>query len=262
MAEYSNHVAMVTLLTDDSFLPGVQVLVFTFKKYHPNVEVVVLVTPDVTKTTKFILKRSGVKVRKVENIPMPKNPPNIDVERETNPNWSSCGLTKLRIWGLSEYERVIYIDADCAILSSLDYLFSLPLGTLGFAAAPDIFPPDCFNAGVLVVRPDSSVFQDMLSKAEHLQSYDGGDTGFLNAYYDKWFDAEKSNRLDFSYNAQRIMHWMTYSTSPGYWQALCRRGVKILHFSSSPKPWNLEGPKKKLGELEMTWWMLYNEMSS
>lgn len=46
-----------------------------------------------------------------------------------------------------------------------------------FAAAPDVFPPDKFNAGVLVLRPDRAVFEDMVSKASVLPSHDGGDTG-------------------------------------------------------------------------------------
>ena len=46
-----------------------------------------------------------------------------------------------------------------------------------FAAAPDVFPPDKFNAGVLMIRPDEAVFLDMMSKLNTLGSYDGGDTG-------------------------------------------------------------------------------------
>ena len=40
-----------------------------------------------------------------------------------------------------------------------------------------MFPPDKFNAGVLVVRPDEVVFADMIGKIGTLTSYDGGDTG-------------------------------------------------------------------------------------
>lgn len=48
-----------------------------------------------------------------------------------------------------------------------------------FAAAPDVFPPDKFNAGVLVIRPDQGVFSDMMGKIGTLESYDGGDTGVV-----------------------------------------------------------------------------------
>jgi len=48
------------------------------------------------------------------------------------------------------------------------------------AAAPDVFPPDNFNAGVLVLRPSMFVFREMLQKIDKVEPYDGGDTGFLN----------------------------------------------------------------------------------
>ncbi len=55
-----------------------------------------------------------------------------------------CGrYTKLHVWNLVEFEKVVYIDADALVLQNVDELFSRP----GFAAAPDVFPPDKFNAG-------------------------------------------------------------------------------------------------------------------
>ena len=56
-----------------------------------------------------------------------------------------------------------------------------------FAAAPDVFPPDHFNAGVLLIKPNMDIYEDMISKREILPSYDGGDTGFLNAYFPNWY---------------------------------------------------------------------------
>ncbi len=50
---------------------------------------------------------------------------------------------------------------------------------VAFAAAPDVFPPDKFNAGVMVIRPDAAIFQDMLLKISILRSHDGGDTGHM-----------------------------------------------------------------------------------
>ena len=61
-------------------------------------------------------------------------------------------------------------------------------------------------------------------------------------------------RLPFGYNAQRTLHWMTYAKQPGYWRAV--QPLKVIHFSSSPKPWE-QGKKK--GELEMVWWNAFIE---
>ena len=47
---------------------------------------------------------------------------------------------------------------------------------MDFAAAPDVFPPDKLNAGVMVVRPNRAVFLSMMRRID-LPSHDGGDTG-------------------------------------------------------------------------------------
>lgn len=82
-------------------------------------------------------------------------------------------------------------------------------------------------------------------------------TGFLNAYFSDWYSysGPQPRRLAFRYNAQRTLYWMTHERNAGYWEAV--KPLKILHFSSSPKPW--EEAKKK-GDLEMLWWDAYLKM--
>jgi glycogenin glucosyltransferase len=80
-----------------------------------------------------------------------------------------------------------------------------------------VYPPDKFNAGVLLIRPNKSIFKDMMQKIAALPSHDGGDTGFLNSYYPEWYAGDSQTHLAFGYNAQRIVHWMTFDKQPGYW---------------------------------------------
>jgi hypothetical protein len=70
--------------------------------------------------------------------------------------WSAKGeLSKLHILRFENYVTLVYIDADCLVVNDLTSL--LELGKVYqesealIAAAPDIFPPDKFNAGVLVI---------------------------------------------------------------------------------------------------------------
>ena len=65
----------------------------------------------------------------------------------------------------------------------------------------------------------------------------------------RWSFADPRARLPFRYNAQRTLHWFTHASQPGYWEAC--KPVAVLHFSSSPKPW--QSPDRK-GELELIWW--------
>ena len=170
----------------------------------------------------------------------------------------NCGWTKIRLFELDEYDTILYIDADCLVVKDVCHLLRIgeddheDRNNLNrrkglVAAAPDIFPPDKFNAGVMVLRPSREVFDDMMSRlptqgAENdntkCSSYDGGDTGYLNSYYPSWYSSwPEYSRLSFGYNAQRLMYHYTYQNRPQYWD----EGIDslyIVHFSSSPKPWD------------------------
>ena len=50
---------------------------------------------------------------------------------------------------------MFYIDADCMVLEDPSTVFEV---NADFAAAPDVFPPDCFNAGVLLIKPSIDFF--------------------------------------------------------------------------------------------------------
>merc|ERR1719198_172553 len=77
-----------------------------------------------------------------------------------------------------------------------------------------------------------------------LPSHDGGDTGFLNSFFADWYQWPAEQRLPFRYNALRTMYWFTHA-NPGYWESV--KPIKVLHFCSSPKPWD---PEAKRGDLE------------
>ena len=242
-----------TLITSDDFLPGLQVMLHSLVKTKTLFKVVVLITSEISASSRNKLSSltvTGSSGQLVELIEVPAIPnPNAKVHV---PGWINAGYTKLHIFNLTQYTKIVYIDADVLVLTNIDELFERP----GLSAAPDVFPPDKFNAGVLVVEPSSQTFEDMMSQIQTLSSHDGGDTGFLNSFYPDWFTWDSSHRLPFKYNAQRTMHWLTYKGNPGYWNSV--RPISILHFSSNPKPWSPEGQKKK-GELDMIWWHFFLE---
>ncbi|CAE7313747.1 gyg-1 [Symbiodinium natans] len=181
----------------------------------------------------------SLQLRCVDVIP---NPHVTDVS-----GWVNSGFTKLRLWEQVDFEKIVYIDADCLVLENIDELFQRECP----AFCPDVFPPDKFNAGVIVLEPSRDVFEEMKDKIAVLPSHDGGDTGFLNAFFPDWYRWPHEQRLPFQYNALRTMYWFTRA-NPGYWESI--QPVKVLHFCSSPKPWDKEAKK---GDLEVLWWEHY-----
>mmetsp|Transcript_16419 Transcript_16419/g.39291 ORF Transcript_16419/g.39291 Transcript_16419/m.39291 type:complete len:442 (-) Transcript_16419:167-1492(-) len=271
--------AIATFLSSSDFLKGCQTLLYSAKRHlaptpddeYPP-EIIVLLSskvPNAAAKRKLLHPAFCDRIVHVEHIPISKDPNEASdgTKRSHVKSWDeNCGWTKLRLFELDSYDTILYIDADCLVVKDVGHLLHVdepmmpnrrPSGNVSkrvkrmglLAAAPDIFPPDKFNAGVLVIRPSKAVFEDMMSSLENstsnhnesvkkCKSYDGGDTGFLNYFYPGWYsDMPSYSRLPFGYNAQRFMYHCTYEKQPNYWDEAIE-DIRIIHYSSSPKPWD------------------------
>jgi len=257
--------AIATLITTDDFLAGAQTLLYSIRKsllsipaadYPPEI-VVLTTTTSLSITSISTLEHL---CDRIITVPFIKSPVKSHV-----PSWDTkCAFTKLNLFKLQEYEKILYLDADCLVLKDVSHLFKEKFGEekTELVAAPDIFPPDKFNGGVLLLKPSQSIFQSLLSKFENnFESYDGGDTGFLNAYFSDWYTSSTA-RLPFKYNAQRYVYDVTFKKQPGYWQSV--GDIVVLHYSSTPKTWERISKPKKQGDeedLDDLWWKWYEESS-
>jgi alpha-N-acetylglucosamine transferase len=117
----------------------------------------------------------------------------------TRPIWGNttgrkdlaASLTKLHLFRLTQYDKIIFLDADTLVCRPLSPLFDLPHQ---FAAAPDSGWPDAFNSGVMLTTPSQKTFKDLIKMMDERGSWDGGDQGLLNDYFSNW------HRLSFTYN--------------------------------------------------------------
>jgi alpha-N-acetylglucosamine transferase len=78
-------------------------------------------------------------------------------------------LTKLQLWRLTQYDKLVFLDADTFPLRNVDELFERE----EFSAAPDIGWPDCFNSGVFVCRPSLRTYRAIMRTMETQGSFDG-----------------------------------------------------------------------------------------
>jgi glycogenin glucosyltransferase len=101
-------------------------------------------------------------------------------------------LTKLHVFRLIEYAKVLFLDADVLPLRPLSHLLALPFD---FCAVPDVGWPDIFNSGVMALTPSDGAFEELRALLKSRGSWDGGDQGLLNEWRgDSW------HRLSFTYN--------------------------------------------------------------
>lgn len=79
--------------------------------------------------------------------------------------------TKLYVFGLEAFSRVIYLDADTVVARNIDHLFACG----DFCAV--LRHSERFNSGVMVITPSAALLKDMLGKTDRTPSY----TGCVNA---------------------------------------------------------------------------------
>uniref|UniRef100_A0A3P9P483 glycogenin glucosyltransferase n=1 Tax=Poecilia reticulata TaxID=8081 RepID=A0A3P9P483_POERE len=172
-------------------------------------------------------------------------------------------ITKLHCWTLVQYSKCVFMDADTLVLSNIDELFERE----ELSAAPDPGWPDCFNSGVFVFRPSKETHEELLKFCAEKGSFDGGDQGVLNSYFNTWATADISKHLPFIYNLSSIA---IYSYLPAFKQY--GHDAKVVHFLGKVKPWNYSYDVQR-GEVRghsvspdpcqmhpnylLQWWQLY-----
>ncbi|KAI0445438.1 nucleotide-diphospho-sugar transferase [Xylaria telfairii] len=235
-----------TLLLTDTYLPGALVLAHSLRDAGTTKKLVALVTLD-TVSAEAITELKSV-YHYV--IPVPRilntQPANLQLMNRTDLH---SALTKVNLWNLTQFRKIVYIDADVVAYRAPDELFDI---AHPFSAAPDIGWPDLFNTGVMVLTPNMGDYYAMMAMAERGISFDGADQGLINTHF-----RNNYNRISFAYNVTPSAH---YQYIPAYRHF--QSSINMVHFIGSDKPW-FGGRHASIGSSpfdEMTgrWWAVYD----
>jgi hypothetical protein len=174
--------------------------------------------PGITSENQTRLEKVGWKIRKEEHLKVPSvNFSLIQPHRRLN-------LNKLKIFGWTEYDKIVFMDADTLVKGPIDDLFAMP-GE--FAAAPDSWwnnPLDFhFNSGVMVLKPRRWIFENMIEKLGDPKYHDPteGDQAFLQKYWEY-----KNWGLPAIYNLNLVLHENFRKTWDHLWT-----NTRIVHFT-------------------------------
>ncbi|KAG8580860.1 hypothetical protein GDO81_007447 [Engystomops pustulosus] len=216
--------AFVTLCTNDSYAKGALVLGSSLRK-HSSKRLVVLITPQVSDSMRKVLDKVYDDVRVVDVLDSEDSAHLALMERPE----LGVTLTKLHCWTLIEYTKCVFMDADTMVLQNIDDLFERE----ELSAAPDPGWPDCFNSGVFVFQPSIKTYNQLLQLATEKGSFDGGDQGLLNTFFNTWATKDIHKHLPFIYNLSSIS---IYSYLPAF--KAFGANAKVVHFLGKVKPWN------------------------
>lgn len=128
--------------------------------------------PKVSEIARAQLQQLGAIIHDITHISYPFD----DVKYEPGIN-KQCRYSKLHIFNMTSYDKVVYLDADTMAIENIDELFALP----AFSAVKDM--GGAFNTGMMVIQPSTDVFERMLETHKGAPSYNKGDQGFINWFF-------------------------------------------------------------------------------
>uniref|UniRef100_A0A667XQT6 glycogenin glucosyltransferase n=1 Tax=Myripristis murdjan TaxID=586833 RepID=A0A667XQT6_9TELE len=243
--------AFVTLVTTDAYCMGATVVAQSLRRHGTTRRIVVMVTPNVSQEPRWeVLMFDEVVLVDV-----------MDSRDQVRLSWLrrpelGTTFTKIHCWTLIQYSKCVFLDADTLVLCNVDELFERE----ELSAAPDPGWPDCFNSGVFVFRPSLDTHARLLEHAQKHGSFDGGDQGLLNSFFNNWAVKDISKHLPFVYN-------LSANTVYTYLPAFQHYGhtAKIVHFQGAVKPWCFgssvqaeEGQSDTcMGHFVTQWWKEY-----
>ena len=240
--------AVVTLISGKGYagyVSGAQALGQSIQDVGSDLELVAMVTADVPEESRRTLSAlwQVVEVETVvcnhkHELDATQYDLNGEKYQQGIARWSTT-CTKFQAWNQVQYERVIFMDADMLVVGPIDDAL-WGFSNASFAAAPESFPPDTFNAGFMVLTPSTETFQKLLRLNTEIGSTEGGDQGVLNnGLCPQWFtngpDDPDCGRLPWLFNVE-VVQYVEYKTL----RTMNKRRVpSVIHFVSDGKPWTV-----------------------
>ena len=250
--------AYVTLLTNDAYLPGVIALLRSLGLTGTDADCAVLYTDGVSVDRLPALEELGARLIKTELLDV------SDEFRETHrrdklhaaapftkgrkPDFHTplANFCKLRLWQLTEYQDVVFLDADLIVLKNIDVLFDYP----EFSAAPNVYETlgdfHRLNSGVFAAKPSEQTFANMLTALDRPGIFwPRTDQTFLQSYFPDW------HGLPIFFN---LLQYVWFNL-PELWNW---ESVKVIHYQYE-KPWEDNHPRAAQLRPLMDLWRAYHD---
>lgn len=238
--------AYITLLSTDSYYDGVVALSRSLQMVSSRYPLYVAISRDVSDTVCDKLISQDVNIIKLGNsVNIPEGS-----AQTIMPHWSYT-FDKLQIWGLTQFEKLVFLDSDMMVVRNIDHLFDRE--PFSAVAADCSYPGNegwagGLNSGLMVIVPNKDIENSLVQMAEsvikdfQMNGKSVGDQDVIKAYCKKWATSHNLH-LDEGYNVFAD-HITYYVRNLGY--SLSSKGNKpiyVVHFIGKFKPWMRFGIK-------------------
>jgi len=251
----SQSCAFATLVTNEEYGRGALALVRSLKWTGTAVPVLVLATGEAEHLEE--LEREGCRIvpvsqpkvsdafkqrhsREALHRAAPFNKGNKPAFHDPVDNF--C---KLELWKFTDYQKIVFLDADSLVVKPIDMLFGFP----EFSGAPNVYETLAdfhrLNSGVFVAEPNVATYESLVEKLDQPGIFwRRTDQTFLETMFPDW------HKLPYTFNTMQYV----YFNLPELW---VWKSIRVVHYQYE-KPWAAENPKRHLLQpLIDLWWRMY-----
>eukprot|EP01065_Artemidia_motanka_P010711 TRINITY_DN15725_c0_g1_i1.p1 TRINITY_DN15725_c0_g1~~TRINITY_DN15725_c0_g1_i1.p1 ORF type:complete len:2211 (+),score=838.20 TRINITY_DN15725_c0_g1_i1:50-6634(+) len=233
--------AYATFVTSSDFVMPAAVLMHSVAVSGCSYARVIAVTDDVSRNDRELLSYFG-QVVLIKKIGAPRF---VD-----NPRYRDT-FTKLRIWQLTRWKKIFYIDTDVIVLRNMDDVFDLKEWSVPYDAMHDRY-----STGMMLIEPSLDTFNDMMERLTSTTvSMELPDLLFLKEYFE--WKGKKINIISRWYQVYQEefgAYHQTYLTEQKSTIKIYDPRVHGIHYPGANKPFNnVEALQSRWGHLLCDW---------
>lgn len=221
--------AYITIVSSEDYLEGVRILYYSMQKVKSAYPLYVLLSESIAHLRPKV-EKWGLPVLVAKDISLG------EFEAKNDRQYWNNTFFKLRIFELTQFEKLVYLDNDIILLKNLDHLFSCEHIT-AVQGGKLVYHWEDMSSGLMVLRPSVEEFHGLIDvipivcKRKIEENCGFGDQDILSYYYKNVHQVwPEEHRLDETYYGMvRCIHEL--AVHYGY------RNMKVVHFSGEKKPW-------------------------
>ena len=228
----------IVLGADSNYMDKVETTVKSVCSHNRDIRFYIFNSDFPTEWFQLMNKRLSVLNSEIINIKITDD--TISHFHLPTPHLSSAAYLRYFIPNFVFEKKVLYLDSDNVVTSSLTALFDIPTTDEGF------------NSGVLLIDTDMwreenisrQLFELTIAHHEHVY----GDQAIFNILFkDRW------KRLDITYNLQVGADAHRYYLGDYNWYASFEGVPCIIHYTTENKPWK----HFRFNRFRDVWWFYY-----
>lgn len=239
-----NNYAYVSIVTSKNYLVGLETMYLSLLKTGTKIPLYTLLPTKLVKDNCGAvqkLKDEGINIVEYEqSVAIPNAL--VENNNANGDNRFNYTFDKLLIFGLTQFDKIVFLDSDIYILQNLDHLFEKP--HMSAMIAGKSYPGNedwvDLTSGIMTLIPNNELIQQLEETIPIVIEKKGscGDQDVLQEYYSEW---TKHPELDMGEKYGIMAGYADYYEKVlGYnysGDINNSKSVAIMHYAGEKKPW-------------------------